>query len=295
MPQSRRWVLFVSTGGRDYLGPYRLVRLIRASQTAQVWEAINQNDGQRCALKALQDRFCNDAEQVQQLKDEYETAKDFQHPNIIKMYRHAVDRGIPFVAMEFFASINLKQLLKNGGPDSLAPIMEGVIKKAASALQYVHEQGWVHRDVKPDNILVSESGDVRLIDFSIATQIPSFFAAWMPNFGAKVQGTRSYMSPEQIRSERVDAGADIYSFGCTLFELFTGKLPYTGTSSDDLLNKQLKAPIPSIAPHNKNVTPEFAALVQRLMAKSKDQRPASMQAFLDELVPIKIYKKPART
>jgi serine/threonine-protein kinase len=105
-----------------------------------------------------------------------------------------------------------------------------------------------------------------------------------------VQGTRSYMSPEQIRNQNLDPRADIYSYGCVLFELLSGKPPFTGVNADDLLTKHLSAPIPSVQVYNDNVTPEFSNLIRKMMAKRREERPATMWEFLKEYRSIRPFK-----
>src|SRR4029078_11422280 len=131
-----------------------------------------------------------------------------------------------------------------------------IIEQSAEALFYFNNEGWVHRDVKPDNFLVSDECFVKLIDFAISTRQKSGLSA-MFSFGKKaVQGTRSYMSPEQIRNQNLDPRADVYSFGCVVFELISGQPPFTGTNADELLSKHLTAPIPNVQVYNDNVPPE---------------------------------------
>src|SRR6185436_164659 len=111
------------------------------------------------------------------------------------------------------------------------------------------------------------------------------------SFGKKsVQGTRSYMSPEQIRNQNLDQRADIYSYGCTLFELITGKPPFTGTNADELLNKHLTGPIPSAQVGNDNVTPEFAALIRKMMSKRREDRPNTLYDFLKDFRAMRAFK-----
>src|SRR5690606_33989896 len=117
--------------------------------------------------------------------------------------------------------------------------IDQIIREAAAGLAYVHSQGWIHRDVKPDNFLVNDEGHVKLIDFNIAIKKPGLLGKLLPT-KSKVQGTQSYMSPEQIRGDNIDERADLYSFGCTLHELVCGKPPFTGTTTNDLLNKHLR-------------------------------------------------------
>jgi serine/threonine-protein kinase len=272
---------------RDFLGAYRLVRLIRVGHTCQVWEAAKTDEKDRFVLKVLRSDLRNNREEVASLKNEFECGKTLKHKNIIKIHDFAVEGGAAFVVMEHFEHPNLKLWLRE--PQKIAHLSLKIIEQAAEGLFFMHEQGWVHRDVKPDNFLVSTQGTVKLIDFAISTKQKSSLAA-MFSFGAKIQGTRSYMSPEQIRGKNLDARADIYSFGCVLFELMTGKCPFTGSTADELLSKHLTAPIPSIQVYNDNVTPEFAELVKKLMAKRPADRPASIWEFLKVFRSMRVFK-----
>jgi serine/threonine protein kinase len=157
----------------------------------------------------------------------------------------------------------------------------------------LHEQGWLHRDVKPDNFLVNEQADVKLIDFAIADRVRTGISKLLGG-RSKIQGTRSYMSPEQIRGERLDVRSDIYSFGCLLFELVSGRPPFTGGNPDELLQKHLKAPVPSAVASNADTSAEFSALIAQMMTKSREQRPASMKHVLDALDDIRIWRAARR-
>ncbi len=135
---------------------------------------------------------------------------------------------------------------------------------------------------------VFEEGRVKLIDFNLAKKA-SFWLRRLIPMQSKVQGTPSYMSPEQIRGEPHDVRSDIYSFGCVVFELLTGRPPYTADSANDLLNKHLRAPIPSPKKINEKISPQFAEEVQRLLGKRPDTRPSSMQEVLEKLSSLEIY------
>lgn len=264
------------------------MRLIRVGHTCQVWEAAKTDEKDRYVLKVLRPDLRSNREEVAALRNEFECGKTLKHKNIIKVYEFANEGGAAYVVMEHFEHPNLKLWLRE--PQKIAHLSLKIIEQGAEGLFSMHEQGWVHRDVKPDNFLVSNQGVVKLIDFAISTKQKSGLAAMLSFGGRKIMGTRSYMSPEQIRGKNLTARADMYSYGCMLFELMTAKCPFTGTTADELLSKHISAPIPSIQVHNDNVTPEFAELVRKMMAKRPEDRPASMWDFLKVFRSMRVFK-----
>jgi eukaryotic-like serine/threonine-protein kinase len=278
---------------RDFLGPYRLARLIRAGSSCQVWEAIESPSGARYALKVLRQDFRDDKTEIAFLKNEFDIAAQLSHPNIIKVHQLVMDCPTPFIALELFSELNMKQALRRG-PESLAYMLDKIIEHCTEGLYYMHSKGFVHCDVKPDNFLVSRDGEVKLIDFTISQKIKTGLAKLFSGTAKNKQGTLSYMAPEQIRGKPLDQRADIYSFGCVLFELVTGKMPYTGTSPNELLNKHISAPIPSPLVANENVTQEFANLLKVMLAKKPEARCESMWEVLKQVRSIRIFKKPPR-
>ena len=277
------------TRGRDYFGSHRLVRLIRAGATCDVHETVNEADGQRYAIKILKLKEKDNQAEIHALKNEFEIGHNMKHPNIIRIYEFNKELEQTYLVMELFNAPNLKIMLRQGA-DALAPIVKNVVEQAAKALYYFHEQGFVHRDIKPDNFLVSEEGEVKLIDFAISIKKPTGIAAMFNNWFSKVQGTRSYMSPEQIRNQTLDARADIYSFGCVLYELVTGRAPFTGDNENDLLNNHLTAPPPSPQVKCPNLSPEFSDLIRKMMSKNKSQRPENMWEFLKAFKTMRLFK-----
>ena len=134
------------------------------------------------------------------------------------MYEMQMEGKIAYLVLELFTDLNLKQVLRSDHARVLANFSK-IIEQSASALQHLHEHKWVHCDVKPDNFLLNDEAEIRLIDFSIAQRISKNPLARLFGGKQRVQGTRSYMSPEQIRARPLDARADIYSFGCVMYEL----------------------------------------------------------------------------
>lgn len=280
-----REIISVGTG-RDFLGNCRMLRLIRAGGTCQVWEAIS--EGKHVALKILQPDVRMNKEEIAYLKHEYEVGHPLKHENVIEIYGFDIDRDVAFLMMEYHPGRNIKMLIREG-IESFAYLAPKMILDSARGLKYLHDQGWVHRDIKPDNFLVNDDGEVKLIDFALAMRLRTGFSRL---FGGrtKVQGTRSYMAPEQIRGKGLDVGTDIYSFGCMLYELLSGKLPFTGVSPEELLRKHLYAPIPVLSGANKNVTPDMSDLVGRMMAKERQQRPTSMEDVIRYFRSVRVFR-----
>ncbi len=176
---------------RDILGPYRLTRLIRMGSTCQVFEAIESGTQQRFALKVLRPDHKNNKAEIGHLRHEYEVAKNFSHKNLIKIYKFETEAELPYLVLELFCELNMKQALRRG-PDSLAFMLDRILEQCVESLYYLHSKQYVHCDVKPDNFLVSREGEVRLIDFTISQKIATGFSKLF-RFGS-----REVSGPEAI-------------------------------------------------------------------------------------------------
>ena len=276
---------------RDFLGSFQLVRLIRSGTTTQVWEALRQNgrERERLALKVLNRECRNDKLEIEYLQHEAGVGETLDHPNIIKIFGYHKLNKLPFISMQLFNARNLKIELRER-PNEIAINLPGIIRKSAEGIRHLHEKGWIHCDIKPDNFLADEQGSVKLIDFSIAEERKKKRGLFSGMKKKKViRGTRSYMAPEQIRGKQMDERSDIYSFGCVLFELLAGRTPYTATNPDELLKKHLSSPIPNLLAVS-GATREFSDLVSRMIAKKADDRPQSITDFLYEFSDIGIFR-----
>jgi serine/threonine protein kinase len=277
----------VSQQGK-YLGQYRLLNLVGNGRHCQVWEAMHDGRNERYALKVLHPDYRDDSEQLNLMKHEFAVGSEMDHPRVVRIFEFDSSRIAPFLAMEFFASAtNLKKLIAQG-IDVIARQIPKIVEQAAEGLAYFHQQGWIHRDIKPNNFLANPAADVKLIDFAIAERRRGLLSRL---FGkSRIQGTRSYMSPEQIRGQALDHRTDIYSFGCVTFELLAGRPPFTGNSENELLNKHLRSPAPSAETFNKNLTYECVQMVKSMLAKKPEDRPASMDEVLDHFRAYRVYR-----
>ena len=273
--------------GRNFLGPYQLIKLIRAGTTTQVWEAIKSGQQtERVALKVLHESHRKDKTEIAYLKHETLVGKELDHENVIKIYEYLEAGGFPMIAMQLFNAKNLKIEIREN-PEFVAANTPVIIRKCAEGLQHLHSHGWVHCDIKPDNFLADEQANVKVIDFSIAEKIKKGFSF---GFGSKViRGTRSYMAPEQIRKKKLDERTDIYGFGCVIFEMLSGRAPFTANNPDELLQKHLRARPPSLQALS-GATEQLAKLVYRMLEKDPDKRPQSMIEFLGEFQNLSVFR-----
>jgi serine/threonine protein kinase len=275
---------------QDRIGDYRLVSLIGTGRHCEVWEGVDDDRRKRVALKILLPDFAKNREQVALLRHEHAVGRGLDHPNVIHVYGVDTHRNMLYLAMELFAAQNAKQVLLTEGVEGIAYLVQPIAEQAALALSYLHSQGWIHRDVKPDNFLVTREGDLRLIDFALAERRKGLFGKLLPT-KSKIQGTRSYMSPEQIRGQGVDERADIYSLGCVLHELVAGKPPFTGQTTQDLLTKHLRQSPPPLEAAGRDVTPQFADLVRQMLAKNPAKRPRNMEDIHRALRGLQVFSR----
>lgn len=272
------------------LAGYRLRTLLQTGQTSQVFEVVEVQSNRHFAMKILLPEAADKPEHRRTLFNEAEVGIKLTHPNVIRITKVNRSKETPHFIMEFFPSGSLRLRLQAKDMTFVKEHARQIFKGAATGLAYMNASGFVHRDVKPDNILVNAVGDTKIIDFAITKKIPTGFAKWFYR-KSKPQGTPSFMSPEQINDEILDGRADIYSYGCTLYELTTGRPPFRGTSMNDLLGRHFtEKPAPPSA-YNPDLTPEFSAFVLKMLAKKKAERPTHFHEVLMELRKVKqIFK-----
>ncbi len=270
-----------------------MFHLIRAGAIYEIWAVRPVSENTPYAMKWLPPGNKYSRSNVAELKHEYQVGILLDHPACIKTLDFGNTNNGAFMLLELFKVPNLKQQIISGGYKKLAHRAKPILTACAASLAHLHEKGYIHRDIKPDNFMLRDDDVVKLIDFNLALK-PASGLAKLFGGKTKVQGTHSYMSPEQIRGQALDFRADIYSLGCMIHEFFSGKTPFTANSPSELLQRHLSNKPQPLTVFDKNITPEFAAYVVKMMAKDPKDRPANMKDVMMEIKTQRIfYNQPA--
>jgi hypothetical protein len=264
--------------GRE-LANYKIISLLGRGGMGEVYLAEDKRLHRKVALKLLPAQFTNDAERVRRFEREAKAASATNHPNILTNYEIGQAEGLRFIATEFVDGVTLRQSMQSDGM-SIAESLS-VAVQVASALSVAHEARIIHRDIKPENVIVRRDGIVKVLDFGLAklteTNLPVMDSqAATPQRNSTdtgvVMGTPRYMSPEQVRGEKVDVRSDIFSLGVMLYEMLTGRAPFTGATASDCLAAILKDDPPELTEMNSKVTPQLGHLVRRCLEKKPERR-----------------------
>ena len=280
----------------EIIGGYRLRTLLQTGQKSQVFEVVETRSNRHFAMKVLLPEAATEAEARAELFNDAEVGIKMAHQNVIRIHKVERSKERPYFVMEFFPSGSLRLRLQAKDTKFIREHARKIFREAATGLAYMNAMGYVHRDVKPDNILVNAVGETKIIDFALTTKIqkPAGFLsklfAGMTGKKTRVAGTKSYMSPEQILKSGLDGRADVYSYGCTLFELTTGRKPFVGMTEQELLTKHFTEKPMSPVNYNKDLTDEFGQVVLKMLAKKREDRYASFHEFLIALRKVKIFK-----
>ena len=252
---------------------YRILRKIRQGGMSTVYLAIQKSVDREVAIKVMSPSLSADPGFGSRFYREAKIVGRLSHPNIVSIYDVGSYKHYNYIAMDFLPGAPLQEKIRQGISTGDALRIAGQI---AAALDYAHRQGYVHRDIKPDNILFRTDGSAVLCDFGIARELATDLS--MTRAGS-VMGTPHYMSPEQAQGKTVDGRSDLYSLGVVLYEMLTGRLPYPGEEPVSVAVKHMSAPIPKLPGNLKPLQP----LVDQLLAKKPSARFASGQALVEAL------------
>jgi eukaryotic-like serine/threonine-protein kinase len=270
---------------------FTLLNHIATGSSTQVWEAMEKGGGDRhYAMKLMLPEALAESGHRSVLKHEAKLSERFDHPNLVRFHKFVMNKKRAYMMVEYFRASNLKMQLQSDGV-SLQVRVPRLFEQMCQVLGYLHDLGWVHRDVKPDNILFNKASELRLIDFSLTTRAASVVSKLMGSKGKAIQGTRTYISPETILKAPAAPQSDIYSLGITLFEILTGEPPFRGTSPDDLLKKHLTSPAPPPSAFNPNISPEMDRFVLKMLAKRTKDRHKNTNELMAEFRNLKPFKE----
>jgi WD40 repeat protein/predicted Ser/Thr protein kinase len=282
------------------LGPYRVLRLLGAGGMGAVYRAEDPQLERPVALKVMLPSMAAADTARQRFLREAKAAAAVKHDHIVTIYQVGEDNGVPFLAMEFLEGEPLDARLQREGRLPVPEVVR-IGREMAAGLAAAHEKGLVHRDVKPANVwLEAPRGRVKILDFGVARPAREE-SAQLTRQGAII-GTPAYMAPEQASGKPVDARSDLFSLGCVLYRLATGRLPFPGDDAVATLVAVVTENPPHPAAVNPELPPALAALIMRLLAKEPRDRPPSARAVAEALgamaadptLPLRAVTRPAR-
>ncbi len=264
------------------IGPYTIVEKVGTGGMGEVYKVVD-DEGRPFALKRLRRELVSD-EGLSRLRREATAASALEHPNIVRFVTLVEHEGFPHIVMEYLEGRTLKKLLAGERRLDLAGALQ-VALQVAEALACAHEKGIVHRDLKPGNILLTNSAQVKLLDFGIAkmlavAQVSGLSPQERLTKSGEILGTRGYMAPEQARGEAVDARADVFSFGCVLYQMLCGKSAFTGNNALARYVAIVSEEPPRLKEKEPSVPDELDELVHRSLSKDADDRPKDMKEVL---------------
>jgi tRNA A-37 threonylcarbamoyl transferase component Bud32 len=258
---------------------YELEKLVGSGGMSSVYRAHDQVLDRKVALKVLHQRLTSEEEYVERFRREALMVAGLLHQNIVTVIDRGEDAGCPFIVFEFVAGENLKELVNREGPLPIDRAVELAVQ-IARGLAFAHSNGYVHRDVKPQNVLLNGDGEAKVTDFGIARSLD--VKRGVTQTGT-VLGTSDYIAPEQAQGQQVDEHTDVYSLGIVLYELLTGELPFSGESFVAVAMQHINDLPPRVSDKRPEVPPRLDAAVARALAKRPEDRFATMADLGREL------------
>jgi len=287
-------------------GRYELGELLGRGGMAEVRKGVDTRLGRTVAVKRLRTDLASDATFQARFRREAQSSASLNHPAIVSVYDTGEEwspdahGGVaqPYIVMEYVAGRTLREILREGRkilPERALEITSGVL----AALDYSHRSGIIHRDIKPANVMLTPSGEVKVMDFGIARAVSDASSTMTQT--AAVVGTAQYLSPEQARGETVDSRSDVYSTGCLLYELLTGRPPFVGDSPVSVAYQHVREPVTPPSELDHELTPAIDAIVLKSLAKRVEDRyqsAAAMRADIERFLagqPVAVAPAPQPT
>lgn len=260
----------------EHISHYKIVRHLASGGMGEVYLAEDENLHRSVALKILPKHMLEDKARLRRFQREANAISALNHPNILTIFEFGVDNGKHLLVSEYVHGETLRQMLRRG-PVSTRQTLDIVIQ-TVSALQAAHDAGVIHRDIKPDNIMVRQDGYVKILDFGLAKLTKPLPGnehggrdAFLSTPGV-IMGTSGYVSPEQARSGRIDARSDIFSLGVVFYEMLTGSSPFAAESRADTMAAIVQIDPPHPGTINYDVPPELDRIVAKMLKKGREER-----------------------
>ncbi|WP_406687288.1 Stk1 family PASTA domain-containing Ser/Thr kinase [Rossellomorea vietnamensis] len=264
--------------GKRISGRYRIIKLIGGGGMANVYLAHDVILDREVAIKMLRIDFANEEEFIKRFQREAQSATSLAHPNIVSIYDVGEEDDLYYIVMEYVHGMTLKQYIQQHSPVNVDKAID-IMKQLTIAMSHAHQNHIVHRDIKPHNILLDEEGNVKITDFGIAMAL-SATSITQTN---SVLGSVHYLSPEQARGGMATKKSDIYSLGIVMFELLTGRLPFSGESAVSIALKHLQSETPSLKRWNPDIPQSVENIVLKATAKDPFRRYESLEEMDDDL------------
>ena len=279
MPPPRRPGTLRGVVGEVIAGRYRLDELVGTGGMSSVYRAVDSILERPVALKLLHPQYLADDEHVERFRREARAVAQLSHPNIVTVIDRGEDDGRQYIVFEYVDGENLKEFIGREGALRVDEALDVAIE-VGRGLAFAHHHGLVHRDVKPQNVLLNGDGRPKVTDFGIARSLDVEHGFTQTG---TIVGTSNYIAPEQASGRSIGPSTDVYSLGVVLYELLTGDVPFPGESFVAVALRHINEPPPSVLDRRPDVPPRLAAAVERALAKDPGDRFASMDEFIDEL------------
>lgn len=260
------------------IGNFRITGKVGRGGMGDIYKAVEESLGRVVALKVLPPQLSRDQEFAQRFEIEAQAISQLQHQNIVSIYHYGEEDGFRFFAMQYVDGKNLAEHINACKQLNFADIID-IAKQICRGLRYAHCKGIIHRDIKPQNILIDQSTTVRITDFGIAR----IFNQQSITMTGVTVGTPEYMSPEQAEGIELDVRTDIYSLGILMYEMLTKKPPFTGNNPVAIAYKQVHELPPAPSQKRSNIPPRLELIVLKALKKDKKERYQSVEEMLEHL------------
>ena len=266
------------TKGQKINDRYKIVKTIGEGGMANVYLAIDEILNREVAVKILRGDLAEDDKFVRRFQREAISASSLNHPNIVEVYDVGEDDGSYFIVMEYINGVTLKNLVKKRGKLSLVEVVD-IMKQLTSGIACAHKNNIIHRDIKPQNVMILDDGKIKITDFGIATALNSIEMTQTNS----VMGSVHYLPPEQASGKATTFKSDIYSLGILMYELLTGTIPFKGETAVEVAMKQLKEDLPSIVKKNPEIPQSVENILMRACAKNPLNRYESVEEMRHDI------------